>query len=136
MITFFNVHLISPYVTESDITYKSSVDISLELYGVWIGGEGGGGWDLEIEVNKILEVWEYKAKCSQCFLPEAWLFNACFPIFDSSVLFLGIGQTQHFAVILLPPQVNQDLILASVTTDHQNTLNSFSIMLYTGLVLV
>ena len=56
MITFFNVHLISPYVTESDITYKSSVDISLELYGVWIGGEGGGGCDLEIEVNKILEV--------------------------------------------------------------------------------
>ena len=41
--TFFNVHLISASVTESDITYKSSVDILLDLSGVWIGGEGGGG---------------------------------------------------------------------------------------------
>ena len=29
--TFFNVHPISTSVTESDITYKSSVDILLEL---------------------------------------------------------------------------------------------------------
>ena len=32
--TFFNVHLISPYVTESDIMYESSVDILLELSDV------------------------------------------------------------------------------------------------------
>ena len=86
--TFFNVHLISASVTESDITCE--FDVLLELSGVWIGW-GGGGWDSEIEVNEILEVWEHKAKRSQCFFPEAWLFNACFPIFDSSVSFLGIG---------------------------------------------
>ena len=39
--TIFNVHLISASVTESDITYESSVDILLELIGVWIGGGGG-----------------------------------------------------------------------------------------------
>ena len=41
--TIFNVHLISVSVTESDIMHKSSVDILLELSGVWIGREGGGG---------------------------------------------------------------------------------------------
>ena len=39
--TFLNAHLISASVTESVITYKSSVDILLELSGVWIGREGG-----------------------------------------------------------------------------------------------
>ena len=41
--TFFNIHLVSVSVTASDITYESSVDILLQLSGVWIGGEGGGG---------------------------------------------------------------------------------------------
>ena len=40
--TFLNAHLISASVTESVITYKSSVDILLELSGVWIGREGEG----------------------------------------------------------------------------------------------
>ena len=40
--TFFNVHLISVSVTESDTTYELSVDILLELSGVSIRGEGGG----------------------------------------------------------------------------------------------
>ena len=53
--TFFNVHLIWASVTESDITYESSY-ILLELSGVWIAGEGGGAWDLQIGVNEILEV--------------------------------------------------------------------------------
>ena len=106
---FFNVHLILPSVTHSDITYELSVDILLELSGVWIDGEGRGGWDLEIGVNEILEVWEYKAKRSQCFFPQAWLFNACFPIFDGSILSLGMGQTRQFAVVLLSPRMSQDL---------------------------
>ena len=59
--TFFNAHLITASVTESIIMYKSSVGILLELSGVWIGGEGEGDWDLEIDINEILEVWEYKA---------------------------------------------------------------------------
>ena len=59
--TFFNAHLITASVTESIIMYKSSVAILLELSGVWIGGEGEGDWDLEIDINEILEVWEYKA---------------------------------------------------------------------------
>ena len=52
--TLFNNHLISASVTQSDIIYESSVDILLELSGVWISGEGGGGWGLEIRVNEIL----------------------------------------------------------------------------------
>ena len=52
--TLFNNHLISASVTQSDIIYESSVDILLELSGVWISGEGGGGWGLEIGVNEIL----------------------------------------------------------------------------------
>ena len=40
--TFFNVYLTSASVTESDITYKSSVDVLLGLSGILIGGEGGG----------------------------------------------------------------------------------------------
>ena len=72
--TFLNAHLISASVTESVITYKSSVDILLELSGVWIGREGEGDWDLEIGVNEILEVWEYNAKCSQCFFSWSMTF--------------------------------------------------------------
>ena len=105
--TFFKGHLISASVSESYMTYESSVDILLELSNVWIGRQGWGGWDLQIGVNKILEVWEYKAKRSQYFFPEAWLFNACFPIFGSSILFLGIGQAGQFTAVLLSPRMSQ-----------------------------
>ena len=53
-ITHFLTTILSQHVTQSDIIYESSVDILLELSGVWISGEGGGGWGLEIGVNEIL----------------------------------------------------------------------------------
>ena len=58
---------------------------------------------------KFLKFENTKLNVHNAFFLEARLFNACFPIFDSSILFLGIGQTRHFAVVLLSPRMGQDL---------------------------
>ena len=70
--------------------YESSVDI-LPVSGVWIGGEGGG-WDLEIGVNEILEDWEHKAKRSQCFFWKHDFLILAFPYLIVQFCFWGLDK--------------------------------------------